>query len=173
MAQLGYAYNPTDHDPDTRPDPFPAGRVRFMVTDTDVKPTKAGNGSYLWLELAVTGGPHDGRRWWDQITLQNPNPQATEIGQRQLSALCHAVGYVKPLENSDVLHGMSGEAEVGIEPAGVDKNTGKSFPAKNVTKKYIVPEGVGGRAKASAPAASNANAKVGHSTPAAGKKPWE
>lgn len=168
MAALGYAYQPTDHDPDTRPDPFPAGRVKFMVLNTDVKSTKAGNGSFLWIELEAQSGPGAGRKWWDQITLTNPNPQAVEIGQRQLSALCHSVGYLQALTDSDVLHGRSGEAEVGIEPAGTAN--GKSFSAKNVTKKYIVPgsEGTGG-AKVAAAASGAASAPA----PSTKKKPWE
>lgn len=171
MAALGYAYVPTDHDPDTRPDPFAAGRVTFMILNTDVKRTKTGNGSFLWLELEVQGGPNAGRKWWDQITLDNPNPQAVEIGQRQLSALCHSVGYLQPLTDSDVLHGKSGEAEVGIEPAGIDKS-GKSFSAKNVTKKYIVPGAAGG-ATASRPAPANGNATQAAPAAAPKKKPWQ
>lgn len=137
MAALPQSYDPRDHNPDDRPDPFPAGRVRQMILDTDVKRTATGTGSYLWIEHQVQGGPHDGRKFWNQITLENPNSQAVEIGQRQLSALCHSVGYLQALTNSDVLHGRSGEVDVEVEPAGT-KN-GKSFPAKNVVKRYILP----------------------------------
>lgn len=166
MAALAQAFDPNAVEPDTgRPDPFPAGRVRFMVMNTDVKPTKSGNGSFLWMELEVQGGANDKRKWWDQITLANPNPQAVEIGQRQLSALCHSVGYLQALQNSDVLHGRTGEADVDVEPAGIAN--GKSFPAKNVTKRYIVP---GSEDAKAAPAASNAAPAQSAQLK---KKPWE
>jgi hypothetical protein len=148
MPALGVSYNPTDYDPNTRPDPFPAGKYRFMILETDVKATRAGDGSYLAVTHEVQGGPHNGRKFFNQITLANPNLQAQEIGQRQLSALCHTVGYLRPLTDSDVLHGLSGEADIGVEPAGRDPKTGKEFAAKNVVKRYIVPGEAGAAATA-------------------------
>src|SRR5687768_12467580 len=139
MAQLGYAYDPRAYEPEARPEPFPAGRYAFMVTSTDVRRTKAGDGSYLVVEHEVQGGQHHKRRFYNQVTLENPNPQAVEIGLRQLSALCHAVGYLEPLTDSDVLHGRTGEAEVVVEPAGIDQKSGKAYDAKNAVKRYVLP----------------------------------
>jgi hypothetical protein len=173
MAQLGYTYDPTAHDPDGRPDPFPAGRTKFMILNTDVRTTKAGTGSYLWIELEVNSGPHAGRRWWDQITLSNPNSQAVEIGQKQLSALCRSVGWMRPLIESESLHGLSGEADVGIEPAGTDAKTGKSFGPKNVTRKYVVTGAAEGLKPVPAASGNGAAAEAQPANAAAsGAKPW-
>jgi hypothetical protein len=170
MAALGTSYDPRNYEPDSgRPDPFPDGQVRFMILGTDVRRTKAGDGSFLVVEHEVQGGPYSGRKWFGQITLENPNVQAVEIGQRQLSALCHCVGYLRPLVDSDALHGRSGEAEVGTEPAGTDKS-GKPFAAKNVTKRYILPEAANGAARASP--ASHA-APPPQQRAAAGYRPWK
>ncbi len=158
MAQLGVAFNPRDYDPDTRPEPFVSGRYRFMVMTTDVVRTKSGDGSYLKIEHEVQGGPNQGRKFFNQITLENPNVTAVEIGQRQLSALCHSVGYLQALVDSDVLHGKSCEADISIEPAGKDPKSGKEFAAKNVVKRYILP--------------GNMKANGGLHVAAAKDKPW-
>lgn len=175
MAQLPNYYDPNQHEPDTgRPDPFPDGRYRFMVLATDVKRTRAGDGSFLVIEHEVQGGPYDRRKFFNQITLENPNVQAVEIGQRQLSALCHAVGFLQALTDSDALHGRSGEVEIGTEEESFDKTTGKRYPAKNVVKRYVLPgEGAGnGRAQPQEQQHQPAAASPPQQRAASGSRPW-
>ena len=175
MANLPTGFDPNSVDPDARPDPFPAGKYRFMILGTDVKRTKAGDGSYLVIEHEVQGGAHQGRHFFNQITLENPNVQAVEIGQRQLSAVCHAVGYLQALTNSDVLHGRSGEAEIEVDGGSTGKD-GKAYGPKNVVKRYVLPgdgkRPTGGASASARPAREletvGASANAGKS-----KRAWE
>lgn len=177
------AFDPMSVEPDTgRPEPFARGVVRFIVTKADPTPAKGANlrsdglydRSFLAVEHTVHGGPNDGRKWWNQITLTNTNVQAEEIGARQLSALYRCLGIYVAVTESEFLLGRTGNAEVDIEPESRDPKNGKLYSAKNVTKRYIeddassvgVAANVGGgtRGAASAPPAAQAAPK---------KKPWE
>jgi Protein of unknown function (DUF669)/Primase C terminal 2 (PriCT-2) len=81
---------------------LPPGRYRVQVTQSEIRPTKDGNGSYLWLELDILEGPFAGRKLWDRLNLNNQSAQAVEIAQRQLSALCYAVGKLKVADSSEL-----------------------------------------------------------------------
>ncbi len=177
MPDLGVSIDPREITPDTgRPEPFPDGVYRFMVLNTDVRSTKKGDGSLLVVDHEVQGGEYAGRRWFSQITLDNPSQQAVAIGQRQISALLHSVGYMKVLTNSDALHGLVGEAEVGIEGESHDIHAGKTYAAKNVTRRYIILEtaaGGNGAARQSKPDQAAPQPPMSQGKAASGKaRPW-
>lgn len=160
MAQLATAFDPTSVEPQKAFEPLPRGDYSVMVVNTSVEKTKAGDGSMLAVELEVQAGPHARRKVFDRITLDNPSVQAVEIGQRQLSGLCHATGWLKPLRDSDALHGRTCVAKVGIE---VDKN-GKYADKNKVVAYTSSTDGL----KALVPATNGVETPA---TPA--KKPWE
>jgi hypothetical protein len=81
-----------------------------------MKDTANGAGQYLWLELDILDGPHQGRKFWDRLNIVNPNSQAVEIAQRQLSALCHATGRLNISDSND-LHFIPVIATVRVRPA--------------------------------------------------------
>ncbi len=85
--------------------PFPTGWYVGMVVKTEVKPNSKGTGNLLECVTEVQQGPHKGRRVYDTFNLSNPSPQAVEIGLRQLSALCHAVGVLQ-LQDTQQLHNI-------------------------------------------------------------------
>jgi hypothetical protein len=82
---------------------LPAGDYLVMVTESDMRRTKDGAGQYLELKLEVQAGPMQGRNLWDRLNIENPNPKAVEIAQRQLAQICHALGIVR-LTDSQMLH---------------------------------------------------------------------
>lgn len=103
MATLNF--DATQYDPNVgNYDPLPAGDYTAMVEATEMKPTQAGNGYYLALTWEICEGEHQGRKIWQNITIQNPSQKAEEIGARQLSNVCHAVGILQCNE-SEELHG--------------------------------------------------------------------
>jgi len=98
--------------------PIPAGWYPAMVTDSEVKQTKAGNGSYLSLSFTIDENAPDGaanRKVWCNLNLDNPNPKAVEIARRELSSLCHAVDVLNP-EDSSELHGIPLQIKVKVRP---------------------------------------------------------
>ena len=81
-------------------EPIPAGQYEAVITESDMKPTKAGNGKYLELRFQVIEGEFKGRRLWARLNLDNPNKTAVEIAKRELSAICRAVGVLEPRDSS-------------------------------------------------------------------------
>lgn len=108
---------------------IPAGWYPVMITGSDAKPTAAGDGSYLALEMDIVGGDYTGRKLFTNLNLQNPNPKAVEIAYRELSAICHAVGVIQ-CANSEQLHGRPLMAKVKVDAAGLGKD-GKQYEARN------------------------------------------
>lgn len=104
MANLS-GFDATQVDPSVDFEPIPAGKYLAIITDSGMKPTKSGNGSYLELTFQVLDGPYKNRLLWSRLNLDNPNRQAVEIARGQLSAICHAVGVPRPKDSVE-LHGI-------------------------------------------------------------------
>ncbi len=151
MAQL--QFDATTVDPDTGFDPVPAGDYTAMIIDSEIKPTKAGNGMYLQLVWQVCDGQFSGRRIWDRINIQNPNQVAEEIGKKQLSSICHAVGVLRVIDSAE-LHDRPCSIKVTVKPGE------NGYLPSNEVKAYRSltgdqpPPAVAARASAPAPAAA-------------------
>ena len=156
MANLS-GFNAAEVEPQGSFEPIPAGWYTAMITDSEFKATKNGNGEYLQLRLDVIEGEHEGRVLFDRLNLNNPNQTAVEIAQRQLSAICRAVGIMTPSDSAD-LHDKPLKVKVSIRPAG------NGYEASNEIKAYESAEGAG----APAPAQTGAGTSGG-----ASKKPWQ
>ncbi len=156
MANIG-SFDATQHDPTQSYDPIPAGKYRAMVVDSEVKPTKAGTGHLLKLTWEVLEGEYKGRKVFDNVNIDNPNPQAVEIAQKQLSAICRACGRLQ-ISDSAEIHDIPCVIKVAVRPASGD------YDAQN-TIKAVEPVGAASAAAHAAPAA--ASAPVGQK-----KAPW-
>jgi len=86
-------------------EPIPAGKYLAAITDSEMKPTKAGDGSYLELELTVLEGEYKDRKVWDRLCLNHPNAMAVKIARGTLSAICRAVGVMQPKDSVE-LHNL-------------------------------------------------------------------
>ena len=108
---------------------FPPGKYVLEITDTDLKPTKAGDGEYLSVEFTVDEGPHKGRKVWENFNLSNPSAEAERIAKSQFAALCLAVGRPR-VGDSIELHGAKFTGVVGLEKRkdnGEDKNRVRGY----------------------------------------------
>ncbi|TVQ34037.1 MAG: DUF669 domain-containing protein [Phycisphaeraceae bacterium] len=103
MATLNF--DATQHKPQASFDPLPAGKYLVMITDSEEKDTANGKGKFLKLEMTILDGEHKGRKVWDQIMLQHPSVQAMDIARSTLSAVCHAVGVLRPAQSQE-LHNL-------------------------------------------------------------------
>ncbi|MBE0559116.1 MAG: DUF669 domain-containing protein, partial [Proteobacteria bacterium] len=81
------------------------GKYLAIISDSGMKPTKNGSGSFLELTFQVIDGPYKNRLLWSRLNLDNPNKQAVEIARAQLSALCRAVGVMQPKDSLE-LHNL-------------------------------------------------------------------
>lgn len=115
MAQLDQAFDATSVEPNQPFEVIPAGKYQAQIVASDLKPTSNGAGQYIWLELDILDGEYQGRKIWDRLNVINPNPQAVEIAQRALSALCHACG-VMAFTDTEELHWKPVLVTVRVRP---------------------------------------------------------
>jgi hypothetical protein len=129
MAQLGF--DATTVAPQVAITPIAAGTYTVSVDDSEVKTTKSG-GQMAVFRLRVVEGQFVGRTVFANINVRNPSPQAEQIGQSQLSALCHAAGVLQ-LADTAQLHGKIVRARVKIRKDDTgqygDKNEVNGFEA--------------------------------------------
>jgi hypothetical protein len=104
MANLA-GFDANRVEPSTDFDPLPAGKYLAVITESEMKPTKAGTGSYLQLTFEIIDGPHKGRKVWARLNLVNGNETTVKIAQAELSAICRAVGVLAPSDSVE-LHNL-------------------------------------------------------------------
>lgn len=85
--------------------PLPPGKYVAVITASEMKPTRSGNGAYLELTFQIIEGEFKGRVLWDRLNLDNPHPLAVKIARGELSAICRAVGVLTPNDSCE-LHNL-------------------------------------------------------------------
>ena len=134
-------------------DPIPAGVYEALVTESEIRATRAGNGKGINFTFEILSGPHKGRKVFAWINFQHPKAEAQRIGQEELARICKAVGVGK-LDDTAQLHNLPMMITVGID---------KDDPTRNVIKNYKAKEGAA-PAQTATPAAGAA---------ASGEAPWK
>jgi len=104
MANLT-GFNANEVEPMADFAPIPAGKYAAVITNSQMKPTKSGNGSYLELTFQIIEGEHRGRLLWARLNLDNPNQLTVKIARSELSAICRAVGVMEPKDSCE-LHNL-------------------------------------------------------------------
>lgn len=104
MADLG-GFDARKVDPSSNIEAIPAGKYTAVITDSEMRPNKAGTGEYLALTFQVIEGPFANRPLWARLNLRNPNPTAVEFARADLSAICRAVDVLEPGDSAD-LHNL-------------------------------------------------------------------
>lgn len=161
MAQFNTVFDATTVKPQESFTPLPAGTYIAQITDSAIKPTKSGSGTSLNLTWTILDGQYANRKVFDRINVQNLNPEAEQIGQRQLSAVCHAVGVLK-LQDSNQLHGRPIQITVKIRK---DEQWGDS----NEVKGY---QPIAGGYNTQASGAPFSTQQPAAAAPAASVPPW-
>ena len=133
MAQIGN-FDASKVEPSSAPEAIPAGWYQAYIKESEMKPTANGQGHYLALTLEVFNSQYAKAILFDRLNLNNPNPVATEIAYRQLSAICHATGKIQ-IQDSSQLHNIPLEVKVSLRPAGAGGD-GKFYDASNEIKGY-------------------------------------
>jgi len=101
MANLN-GFDANQVEPTTSFEPIPAGRYLAAITESEMKPTKSGNGNYLQLTFTIVQGEHKNRVLWARLNLNNPNATAVKIARGELSAICRAVGVMQPKDSVEL-----------------------------------------------------------------------
>jgi hypothetical protein len=127
-------FNADDHEPLGSFEPLPLGDYTVVISASEMKDTKKGEGKYLQLVYDVVDGEYKNRKIFDRLNLVNKNATAQEIAQRALSSICRAVGVMHP-SDSEELHDKPFVVKVGIRP-GNDE-----FQPTNTIKEYKTLDG--------------------------------
>jgi len=101
MADL-HGFDANEVEPTTDFEPIPAGKYVAVITESEMKPTKAGTGHYLQLTFQVIEGQYQNRFLWARLNLDNPNATAVQIARAELSAICRAVGVMAPKDSVEL-----------------------------------------------------------------------
>jgi len=96
---------------------LPSGEYVAAIVDSDLKPTKKGDGKFLALTYQVLEGPYKGRNLWARLNIVNMNPKTQEYAQRDLAKIRHATGHVAQLQDSQELHSIPHLIRVEYKPA--------------------------------------------------------
>ena len=140
-------FNAEEVEPQSDFSPLPVGNYTVVITQSEMKPTKTGNGQYLQLTLQVVEGEFKNRLIFDRLNIQNANEVAQQIAQKALSSICRAVGVMHP-KDSEELHDKPFSVKIGIRPASGE------YGESNIVRGYS--------------SLSSSPVKKGN-----GKKPWE
>lgn len=130
-------------EPSAPREPLKAGWYKAVITESLEKPTKAQTGSYLQLTFEVIEGDSAGRKVFTRLNLNNPNQQAVEIAQRELSSICRATGVMTPRTSQD-LHDKPLMVKVKVTPARDGYEAGNEtseYEAVNKSATGSTPEG--------------------------------
>lgn len=168
MAILNF--NAQTVDPNSSFDPLPPGWYNARMIESEIKPTKAGDGAMLACQYEIIDGQYNGRRVFANYNIENKNPVAVKIAYEQLSALGYVTGVID-MQDSEMLHGIPIQIKLSLREAS------GGYDASNDIKGYrdqhgrdpkdIIAGGAGGPAAPGAPAAPNA----APAAPAAPKAP--
>lgn len=126
---LGNGFNAADHAGNGGEfTPLPDGKYIVVVESAEIKPTRAGDGRMLKLQLGVTGPTHQGRKLFDNLLLAHPKPVVVEIAQERFASICTALG--KPAI-SDTQELVGAEMMARVKAKG-DSNDVLGYHAKTV-----------------------------------------
>lgn len=159
MAQMNF--NAGNVDPQSNFDPVPAGQYLVMIVDSAISENSKKSGDLLKLTFEVMQPEeYKGRKIFQNINVRHQNKQAEEIGQRQLSAISHAVNELD-LTDSVQLHNKP----LGVKVI-IDEQPG--YSPKNEIKGYYNEDGsdIKGNGAGNGQAAANTSPAQSVNTPA-------
>lgn len=134
MTQLNF--NPQSVAPAQPFEVLPAGWYTGMIVESEMKPTKDNMGSYLMLTIEIVCGDYAKRKVFDRLNLVNKNPTAVDIAYRTLSAICHAIGHLNPVNDSQELHGRPFAIKLAVSQGQFNQQTGQQYEPSNDVKGY-------------------------------------
>lgn len=189
MASLGKTYVAGDVDTTQRDfEDLPAGIMQFEIEATDIVdtgPEEARTGCGLkYTANVIAPDEVKGRKFFGFINLENKNPTAQEIGQREFGAMRRAMG-LDEVSDTEELHFRSYTVKLGL---GKPSKDGK-YPARMEVKRYFFedegnvpqpsidanqPVAQARPANDNRPAAANSNKPAPAAAAAGGqkKRPW-
>lgn len=130
MARLPSSFNANDHEEMGSFDVLPKGKYIVKITDSDYVPNRKKTGHILKLTREIVSGEYKGRKIFRNLNLDNPNPAAVEIANKELTSTLKACGLVS-IEDSVELHGIEHEIELYVKKGKGDEPDSNEISAIN------------------------------------------
>ena len=112
-------FNPANFKPsDGVPDPLPADWYAMQIIESKEPKSQAGD-TMLNLTFEVLEGVHPqykGRKAWVNLNIGHSSPKPREIAERDLCAICHAIGMLSVINDTEDLHFKPMAVKLVIEP---------------------------------------------------------
>lgn len=128
MAFLDQEFNVENLPKGNSFDPLPEGWYNATISGAELKPTKAGDGSYIAIKYAITGPTHQGRVVFGNLNIKNPSTKAEEIGRQQLGDIMRAMGLAVVRDTDQLLGGNLG-IKLSVRTGEYEGNEVKRFKA--------------------------------------------
>lgn len=140
MALLPRAANTEDNNESAASfEAIPAGEYLAQITKSEMKANKAKTGHFLLLIHTVIEGKHKGSSIFVRLNLDNPNPKAVEIANKELNSICQACEQ-EGVEDSEDLHGIPMCIKVVVEPATAQWSASNAIKKWSVEAEYTSPD---------------------------------
>lgn len=124
MAQLPSSFNSNEHEEMGDFSALPKGDYTVKITESDYVQNSKKTGHILKITRTVVGGKFDGRKIFSNLNLDNPNPVAVEIANKEFTSTCKACNLVV-VEDSEELHNIEHTINLGVNKDG--ENTIKAI----------------------------------------------
>lgn len=144
MANLR-GFDANQVNPDFNFDPIPKARYLATITESSEEDTKDRTGKYIKFTFTVQEGEYKGRSVWSRLNLKNANQTAVKIAESELSAICRAVGVLKPQDSTE-LHNIPLVIDVDVEKRSDDPTKFTNTIAKYSRKEAAVSQAPAGAA---------------------------
>ncbi len=129
MARLLSQFNAKDNEKMGDFTPVPPAEYVAQIIESELKETKAKDGTRLVLKFQIMDGEFNGKTIYDSLNIQNKNSQTVEIAQKALASICEACG-IDMLTDSEELHNKPMLISVSVKPATAQ------YSAQNQIKGY-------------------------------------
>ena len=157
MANIGN-FNAAEVAPSQAMEIMPDHWATAIITESELKPTNAGDGQRLNFTFTIVQGQQfANRKVWAGLNIVNPSEKAVEISRADLSAICRACN--KPqIQDSNELHGIPLDIKIGIQKAQYRKDPQTGLVAKDPTGADVVEYEAKNEIKGYAPMGTKASA---------------
>lgn len=119
-------------------EPLPNGEYLAIISDSEIKETKSGEGGYIKLTFEVQDPISDkGRKVFTNLNIYNKSQDAVKIARAELAAICRAIGVSNPQDTKE-LHDIPVVIKVKItkqEYNGEEKFQNKIIAYKSKSEK--------------------------------------
>ena len=136
MAEISFDVNEYEAPARSSFDPMPKGDYQAIVTESQLKTTKAGDGEYIELTIQIVDGDFSGRRHWERLNVVNKNDKTQSIARSHLNALAQACN-VPNLKDTTELHDVPFVLSLDLDRREEGKNKVVGYSAFRAVSKPI------------------------------------